>query len=118
MTKFYTDSHYNPDTKEATFGVYCPSKNYNHCAFLPSNFDSSIQAEFAAIEQTVKIVKEQFAISEPDTRFEVHSDSERAIEKWGSMDHLPAPNIHVIWSPRDSAGIQGADRLAGSLNKT
>lgn len=116
MTKFYTDAHYNPDTKEATFGVYCPAKDFKHSAFLPSNFDNSLQAEFAAIEQTVKVVQEQFVPSEPDTHFEVHSDSARAIEKWGSIDHLPVPHISVTWSPRESIGIQNADRVASSLS--
>jgi hypothetical protein len=117
MTKFYTDSHYNPHTKESTFGVHCPSKSYSHSGHLPGNFHNSGQAEYAAIDRTVHIVKDQFVPSAaPNSRFEVNSDSARAVDRWNSSNPSSGGgNIHVNWSPRDSAGIQNADKLASDL---
>ena len=111
MTKFYTRAHYNPNTKKATFGVHCPSKGYSHSGHLPGNFYNSGQAEYAAIDRTVHLVNNQFVPSAaPNSRFEVYSDSARAVDRWNSNPSSGRSNIHVSWSSRDSAGIQAADR--------
>lgn len=112
MTKFYTNAHYNPNTNEATFGVHCPSKGYSHSCHLPGNFHNSGQAEYAVIDRTVYLVNNQFVPSAaPNSRFEVYSDSARAVDRWNSLNPSSGrSNVHVSWSSRDSAGIQAADR--------
>jgi hypothetical protein len=116
MVNVYTDSHYNPVTKECTFGLYCPDKNFSYSSHLPNNFRDNLQAEYMAIDRTIRIIRARLMPSEPeDTLFVIYSDSKQAVDEWESESDLEDYNIEVYWRSRNSRGIYGAHKLARDL---
>lgn len=112
MTTFYTDASYDHSTKEATFGVYCPSNDYKASFYLSDNLSSNLKAEYLAIKGTVRIIKSKFKNSEMAEEFLLYSDCLIAIDRWNTNDYLPEDNIEVCWISRNSDGIKVADTLA------
>ena len=127
MVKVYTDSYYNPLTKECTFGLYCPYKNYTYSSHLPNNFRSSLQANIIAIERTIQIIQNRLMSSEADgTRFFIYSASVRAVNERNSesdsdddddydSDDDDDNDIRICWKPWGSKGIQVAHKLSRDL---
>lgn len=116
MINVYIATCYNHEMGKSTFAIYCPGKNFCFYSGLPSLY-SGAQAEYLAIERTVRIIESRLMSSSAlKDRYTILCCLAEAVQEWSRLNKLQGQRIDAFVDSQSSKSMKVADCMAREIN--